>query len=145
MRGVRYFFDTNVLLYLYTSGNLIKQRIAHELFQKHAELEEAVISTQVVQEFYAAGAGRVGIPEDVLRKAVSEFLELPVVTVSGAEILSAVDIKDRYGISFWDALILSAAESARAEILFTEDLNHNQRYGSVTVRNPFRDSALSPA
>ncbi len=47
---------------------------------------------------------------------------------------------ERYQIPFWDALILAAAQSASAAVLYTEDLNHGQRYGEAVVRNPFQES-----
>ena len=49
------------------------------------------------------------------------------------------EFEERYQISFWDALILAAAESGGAGVVYTEDLNHGQRYGSVLVQNPFRN------
>jgi predicted nucleic acid-binding protein len=47
--------------------------------------------------------------------------------------------QERYGISFWDGLIVAASEAGKAQILYTEDLNHGQQYGTVVARNPFRD------
>lgn len=51
-------------------------------------------------------------------------------------IRAAMENEEQYRISFWGALILAAAESGRAEVLFTEDLNDGRQYGSVLVRNP---------
>ena len=48
-------------------------------------------------------------------------------------------MSERYRISFWDACVLAAAERLGAPILYTEDLNHGQSYGSVRVDNPFRN------
>jgi predicted nucleic acid-binding protein len=53
-------------------------------------------------------------------------------------ILQALEIAERYQISFWDALIVQAAEGFAAEILYTEDLSHGQTYGGVRVVNPFK-------
>jgi predicted nucleic acid-binding protein len=71
------------------------------------------------------------------------LLDLPLVIVGPAHILTAIRTEERYIISFWDALILAAAESGGAEILYTEDLNDGQRYGTLVVRDPFRDSEAS--
>jgi predicted nucleic acid-binding protein len=60
--------------------------------------------------------------------------------VTAPLIVAALENELRYGISFWDALIIAAAESGYAEILYTEDLNDRQQYGSVIARNPFRVS-----
>ncbi len=63
----------------------------------------------------------------------------PFVPTDISLIRSAIATSERYQISYWDAAILAAAERIGAGILYTEDLNHGQRYGSVLVQNPFRD------
>src|SRR5437762_17434 len=70
------------------------------------------------------------------REVVSDYLAWQVV-VNGAEsILEALDLEARYQISFWDALVIQAAQVAGAEILYSEDLSDGQRYGTVRVKNP---------
>jgi predicted nucleic acid-binding protein len=54
----------------------------------------------------------------------------------GDSILEALDLEARYQISFWDALVIQAAQAAGAEILYSEDLSDGQRYGTVRVKNP---------
>jgi len=137
MNGGKAFFDTNILLYMY-GGDPAKQARATELFRLEALAGRILLSTQVVQEFYAAGARKLGIPRKQLREAAMALLDCPLVTVGPSDIAAAIDYEERYGMSFWDALILAAAESGGAEVLFTEDLNNGQRYGSVVVENPFR-------
>ena len=61
-----------------------------------------------------------------------------MVIIDADSILAALATEERYQISFWDALIVAAAETAGAQVLYTEDLNDGQRYGQVVVRNPFR-------
>ncbi len=131
------FFDTNILLYLYNEANPGKQATARALFQEHANLGDLVLSTQVVQEFYSVGRRKLGLPRPALARAVRLLLALPMVEVTGQEILSAILMEERYGISFWDALIVAAASSCGAKVLYTEDLNDGQEYGGVVVRNPF--------
>jgi predicted nucleic acid-binding protein len=137
MSGGRAFFDTNVLLYMY-AGDPGKRARAIALYKEFVASERLVLSTQVVQEFYATSSRKFGIPRRTAREAANSLLEKPLVTIGRTEILSAVEIEDRYKISFWDALIIAAAESGGADTVFTEDLNDGQRYGTVTVQNPFR-------
>lgn len=137
MSGGRAFFDTNVLLYIY-GGDPAKRARATGLFREHSLSGGLVLSTQVVQEFYAAGSRKLGIPRSELLEAVAALLECPLVTVGPVEITAAVVAEERYRISFWDALMIAAAETAGAELLYTEDLSDGQRYGTTTVRNPFR-------
>jgi predicted nucleic acid-binding protein len=139
MRGSsrKAFFDTNVLLYMYSDSDTGKQARARELFAEYATRERAIISTQVVEEFWVNGCKKLRgqIPE--VRAVVSKLLDLPMVILSQPHILRAMDNQERYQISFWDGLILAAAESGGAEILLTEDLNHGQQYGAVLAQNPF--------
>jgi predicted nucleic acid-binding protein len=137
MSGARAFFDTNVLLYMY-GGEPGKQARAKDLFREHARAGRMLLSTQVVQEFYAAGSRKLGMPRPELRDATAALLDLPLIVVGPPQIMSAIQNEERYQISFWDSLILAAAESGGAEVLYTEDLNDGQQYGSVLVRNPFR-------
>jgi len=77
-----------------------------------------------------------------LTEVVARLLDIPLVVVGPAQILTAIQIEERYNISFWDALILAAAESGGAEVVYSEDLNDGQQYGTVMVRNPFRASTI---
>jgi predicted nucleic acid-binding protein len=137
MSGARAFFDTNVLLYMY-GGDAQKRARALDLFREHTLAGHLLLSTQVVQEFYAAGSRKLGIPRQELRDATAALLECPLVLVGPSHIRSALENEERYGISFWDALIVAAAASGQAHTLYTEDLNDGQQYGAVLVRNPFR-------
>jgi predicted nucleic acid-binding protein len=137
MNGAKAFFDTNVLLYMY-GGDPGKQARAKELFRQYARSGRMLLSTQVVQEFYAAGSRKLGMPRQELRDATTALLDCPLVIVGPPQITSAIQNEERFQISFWDGLILAAAESGGSEILFTEDLNDGQQYGRVLVRNPFR-------
>jgi predicted nucleic acid-binding protein len=137
MSGGKAFFDTNVLLYMY-GGDEKKQPRSTELFREHAMSSRLLLSTQVVQEFYVAGSRKLAIPGPELREAVTALLDLPLVIIAGAHIHAAIENEARFGISFWNGLIVAAAEAGNAEILFTEDLNDGQEYGHVVVCNPFR-------
>lgn len=101
------------------------------------------ISTQVVQEFHAAGSKKLRIPGHILRVLTTALLQLPTVVVQADHISAALELETRFQISFWDSLILAAAESGGARVVLSEDLNHGQRYGNVLVENPFLTS--SPA
>jgi len=137
MNAAKAFFDTNVLLYLY-GGPMEKQVRAKEVFRLHAAEGRLLLSSQIIQEFYVAGARKLGMPRNVLRDIVSALLNCPLVIVGPSQISAALDKEERYQICFWDALIIAAAETGGADVLYTEDLNNGQQYGGITVRNPFR-------
>ena len=68
---------------------------------------------------------------------LDEYRVFPTVWTDLSLILSAVEVSLRYQISYWDGAIVAAAEVLGAPILYSEDFNHNQRYGLVRVMNPF--------
>lgn len=72
-----------------------------------------------------------------VREAVLVYASWQVVVNTGSSVLRALELEQRYQISFWDAMIVQAAESAGCEVLYSEDLPHGQEYGSVLVVNPF--------
>ena len=138
MNAGRSFFDTNILLYLYSAADPQKQNRAKALYRQEALSGAILLSTQVIQEFHAAAIRKLGISRPTVRALTEALLDLPLVIVSPTHIRSAMDYELRYQISFWDALILAAAEAGGAAVLYTEDLNHGQQYGAVLARNPFR-------
>ena len=54
-------------------------------------------------------------------------------------------LQERYALSWWDALIVAAAQSSECAVLLTEDLQHGQRLGRSRVINPFRSPERTPA
>lgn len=143
MNGANAFFDTNVLLYMY-GADPSKRTRARQLFAQYAQGGHILVSTQVVQEFYAAGSRKLGMPRTALRDAAAALLDLPLVVLGPSHITSAIQNEEQHKISFWDGLILAAAESGGATVLYTEDLNDGQKYGAVTVRNPFSKETPPP-
>ena len=108
--------------------------------RRYARAGRMLLSTQVVQEFYSAGSRKLGMPRRELRDATAALSDSPLIIVGPLHITAAIHNEERYKISFRDALILAAAEAGGAEVLYTEDLNDGQPYGSVVVRNPFHSS-----
>ena len=120
------------------SGDAQERAKATELFREHAgQRAGAREHASGVQQFYAAGVRKLGIPRPELYQSTQALLNLPLITVTAPFIVAALE-RIIYAISFWDALIIAAAESGNAEILYTEDLNDRQQYGRVVARNPFR-------
>jgi len=102
-----------------------------------AERGETVISTQVLQEFYVASTTKLGVKPLVAKSLLRSFENMETVQIDPGMIREAVDISILHRLSFWDSLILAAAESARCEILYTEDLNADQIIRGVLIENPF--------
>jgi predicted nucleic acid-binding protein len=73
---------------------------------------------------------------DEIRRLIQDYLSWEIVVNDSAAVVQALEIEARYKTSFWDALILQAAELSGAAILYSEDLAKGQRYGAVQVINP---------
>ena len=137
----RSFFDTNVLVYLFDERDPNKKVRAQQVFEQESERGRAVLSTQVLQEFYWAVTRKLASPllEEVAEERVRDFSRLPLVQVDVSMILAAITRSRSQSFSFWDALIVESALRAGARRLLTEDLQHDQRIGNLTVENPFRE------
>jgi predicted nucleic acid-binding protein len=101
-----------------------------------------VLSTQVLQEFFVTVTRKLArpLPADEAEAALRRLAEPPVVAVDPDQILAAAVSSRRDRISFWDALILTAASVAGCEEVLSEDLQHGRSFGRVRVVNPFRSS-----
>ena len=84
-----------------------------------------------------------GWPWDVKvpREIVADYLTWQVVVNGGQAILEALNLEARFQISFWDALVVHAAQMSGAEVLYSEDLSDDQVCGSVRVVNLLRHGA----
>ncbi len=136
---MKFFFDTNVLVYLFDADSPDKRKKARVLFQRHADAGDILLSTQVLQEFYAAVTRKLGRPLDAAAalEAVLSFAELPLVQIDSALIVRAIHRSRNEQVSFWDALIVQAAIEGHASTLYSEVIHHGQVFDSLRVVNPF--------
>jgi predicted nucleic acid-binding protein len=136
---MKFFFDTNVLVYLFDADSPDKRKKARVLFQRHTEAGDILLSTQVLQEFYVTVTRKLVRPLDAAAaaEAVSSFAELPLVQIDSELIVSAIHRSRNNQLSFWDALIVQAAIEGHASTLYSEDMQHGQVLNSVRVVNPF--------
>lgn len=133
------FVDTNILLYAHDLADSAKNSVAVDLLTQLWDDNTGVISTQVLQEFAVNLQRRISLSltHQEIRARIALYLDWEVVVNGKGAILRGLDAKERYQISFWDAMIVQAAESAGCEVLYSEDLSHGQEYGGVLVVNPF--------
>lgn len=135
----RAFVDTNVLLYAHHPGSGAKHERALALVSRLWHERSGVVSTQVLQELYV-NVRKVAtnpLSQSEAKELLADYLTWEVVVNDGQSILEALELEERYQISFWDAMIVQAANAAGVESLYSEDFNHDQRYGSVVAVNPF--------
>ncbi len=135
----KFFVDTNILMYAHDAAAGAKHELARALVEELWRDRSGVVSTQVLQEL-AVNLRRKAerpLPAKATREIVSDYLSWQVVVNGTDSILEALDLQERFQISFWDALVVQAAQSCGAEILYSEDLSDGQQYGSIRVVNPF--------
>lgn len=131
------FFDTNVLLYADDADAGAKTGIARSLLRRSMSERTGVLSTQVLQEFYVNARKKLQLDGAAARARVEVYLSFDVVTITPALLLAAVDLNRLDSVSFWDALVIRAAEHAGCDTLYSEDLQAGRRFGPVRVVNPF--------
>ena len=136
---MKFFFDTNVLVYLFDADSSDKRKKARAHFRNHAEAGDILLSTQVLQEFYVTVTRKLARPLDAAAaaQAVSSLAELPLVQIDSKLILSAIHRSRNNQLSFWDALVVQAAIEGHASTLYSEDMQDGQTLDSLRVVDPF--------
>jgi predicted nucleic acid-binding protein len=133
----RSFLDTNILIYTDDHANPDKQRVALDLVDRAFAQRSGVVSTQVLQEYFAAATRNLGVDATLARRKVELFARLDTVQVSVELVLSGIDLHRLHAISFWDALIVRAALDAGCTVLLSEDMQAGQRLAGLRIANPF--------
>jgi len=133
MHADKIFIDSNVMIYAYFNQDEKKQRIS-----KHLISQNSVISTQVLQEIANTLRRKIKVDYSIIRLLLQECQQNSTLHINTSEtIFSALDISERFGFSFYDSLIIAAALESKCTILYSEDMQHNQKIKNLTVKNPF--------
>lgn len=133
----RVFFDASVLVYIEDASAPTKQQRAAGLFEEHFLRGTAVLSLQVLQEYFVTVTRKFSVTPWLAQRKVEIFSSAHVVRFEVEDIIAAIELHRLIDISFWDALIVHAARSAGAAVLYSEDFQHNSIVGGVRVVNPF--------
>jgi predicted nucleic acid-binding protein len=133
----KFFVDTNILVYTLDQNDPVKQQTSRALLRQSPTQNNAVISTQVLQEFYVTATQKLRVSPLLAKNILRTLQKIETISITPALIEQAIDCSILNQISFWDALIAVSAESSRCEILLTEDLNNGQLISGVLVQNPF--------
>jgi predicted nucleic acid-binding protein len=134
------FVDTNILIYVEDRDAKGKHEVARTLIVDLWENREGVLSVQVLQEFYVNVTKKLKKPLTVAKakEIIEQYLTWTVVDNTGRMLLDAIDLQRKAQLSFWDSLIVQAAIQSGCDRLYSEDMNAGQRFGPVTVVNPFK-------
>lgn len=132
------FFDTNILVYSVDERTPEKKVIASNLLNEASRSKNGIISTQSLQEFYNAAVKKLNLSKQAAKEYVEFFSkQFPVKEISIPLIIKAIDISIKNGLSFWDSLILSAANDTGCILVYSEDMNSGQIICGTKVLNPF--------
>ena len=132
------FVDTNILIYAVSTA-------AEDAGKRQRSLDllaeaDLALSVQVLQEFYVQ-ATRAGRPGMLTHEEALCFIEamqrFPVQAITLDVMRSALAIRERFGLSYWDSAILAAARACGCDAVYSEDLNPEQDYDGLRVINPF--------
>lgn len=137
---MKFFFDSNILVYLFDRSAPKKREIARGLLKDHAADGDILLSTQVLQEFYVTVTRKLKPPLDADEAAqvIAGFAELPTVQIDNMLIQAAIRRSQASRLSFWDGLIIEGALAGGASVLYSEDMQDRQLFDGLQVRNPFK-------
>ena len=132
------FIDTNVWVYALTEQDHAKKKIAAELISKTYLEDTICVNAQVLKEFANFAFKRTTKSADEINAVLKKMASYSFVPDTKELVMQAVALKERYDVGFYDSLMLSAANKAKCDVIYTEDLNSGQKYGAVTAINPFK-------
>jgi len=131
----KYFLDTNILIYT-VSNVIFKKNIAVELLGKNP-----VISTQIISESANVMHRKLNFDYQKIRRITDKFAEKGILrTITHHTIRTTLDVAERYGYSYYDSQVIASALENDCDILYSEDLQHNQIIEErLRIVNPFPD------
>jgi predicted nucleic acid-binding protein len=134
-----HFVDSNVLVYRHDRDDRPRQSRARAVLEALWHSRTGRVSDQVLHEFYVVATRKLAkpVPRDVARQEVRLLMAWQPVATTQAVRERAWDLEDREALSWWDALILAAAQIAGCTILFSEDLQHGRELDGLRIVNPF--------
>ncbi len=141
--NARFFLDTNIFVYTFDSTAPAKARRAQELIREGIETRRGVVSFQVIQEFFNVALRRFAVPmavSDAEQYLSTVFRPLCAVQSSQGLYAEAIQLNSRFGLSWYDSVIVAAALEAECAVLYSEDFQSGQTFGPLKVANPFNST-----
>ena len=133
------FVDSNVFVYAVDKAVSAKQKKARGIVADvFADGSAYRVSSQVLAEFSSVAIRKLGMATPILLALLAEMGKIAHVAIDNALVSRAVEIQGIYGIQYYDAQIVAAAERLGCDSILTEDLNDGQMYCGITAVNPFK-------
>lgn len=133
------FFDSNLLCYTDDADDVSRWRQALDLWQCSRKAGLAVVSIQVLQEYYAVATRKLGVDPVIAIEKLRLFRRAQVIVPDATDVIDAARLGVEHRLSFWDAMIVTAALKADCARLYSEYLQHGRRFDGLQIVNPFTD------
>ena len=142
----RYFVDTNILVYSRDTRDPVKHQVARSWIAELWSTGNGRISTQVLKEYYQTVTRRLspGMPVEDARADIRDLQTWKPFEPTASTFEKAWLIEDRIKISWWDALIIAAAQQTGCTYLLSEDLQSGQTIENLSIINPFTKTINEP-
>ena len=138
MSDRRIFIDTNIVVYAHLTNETEKHKVALDLLRNTLSNSRIWISVQILSEFYSAMNKNKCEHERIAEYISAMTARMNILPLSLKTVEQAMYIKSRYQLSYWDSLMLSAALECECDVVYSEDLTHNQLIeGKLEIINPF--------
>lgn len=131
------FVDTNIFVYANDGKAGSRHTASIKLLDDIWARREGALSTQVLAEFYTAAIRKLHMASEEAEEAIRPLSTWTIHQPGHADIIGTIHLQRRHQLSWWDAMVVNSAIQTNARILWTEDLNHGQRFGHLLVQNPF--------
>ena len=138
--SVKFFLDTNIIVYAFDQSAPKKAVIAQRLIADGAADKQAIISYQVVQEFINVAVRRFRlsiVKSDLESFVLTALFPMMAISSSPSLVIDALRLHGQHQIAWFDALIVAAALQGGCKVLYSEDMQDGQRFGGMVVQNPF--------
>lgn len=132
------FIDSNVFIYAADSKNPVKRSIARKLITEAVASGGYEINVQVLNEFSSVAYRKLGLNIDEIKAYLEMFRALTILPVPADVTEKGLDVMQRYGLQFYDSLLLVAASESGCSEFISEDLNDGQIYCGMKAANPFK-------
>jgi predicted nucleic acid-binding protein len=136
----RSFIDTNILIYSDDADEPEKQKVALNLLKSGWHNGNAVMSTQVLQEYFSASTRKLKIPAEQAQRKIELLSHLEIASIEHQDIVRAIELHRLHSFSFWDSLIVRMAQKTACAILYSEDMQDGRKIDGVQIVNPFKNS-----
>lgn len=138
--SVNVFVDANILVYSEDGADQVKQKASIAWLNLLWQRGIGRVSTQVLNEFYVITTRKIRppMPAGDARAEVRRYELWQPWQIDHATVESAWAVESRYGLHYWDSLVVAAAQHMGCRYLLSEDMAHEQHYGDVQVINPFK-------